>query len=64
MSLPKSARATVEKEEENVDGKCWCDTVYDRATRRERRFADPLALNNEELVRYYRFPSRELIGAH
>ena len=38
--------------------------AYDRAMRRERRFLDrldPLALSDEELMRYYRFPRRELM---
>lgn len=38
--------------------------AYDRAMRRERRFLDrldPLALSDEELIRHYRFPRRELM---
>ena len=38
--------------------------AYDRAMWRERRFldrVDPLALSDEELIRYYRFPHRELM---
>ena len=39
--------------------------AYDRVLRRERRFLDrldPLALSDEELIKNYRFPRRELIA--
>ena len=39
--------------------------AYDRAMRRERRFLDrldPLALSDEELMRYYRFPRRYIFS--
>ena len=47
-----------------VEMEVYIALAYDRAMRRERRFLDrldPLALSDEELMRYYRFPRRELM---
>ena len=47
-----------------VEMELYIALAYDRALRRERRFLDrldPLALTDEELVRHYRFPRRELM---
>ena len=35
--------------------------LHDRAHRRVRRYRDPLALNDQELIAHYRFPRHELI---